>query len=87
MATVTKNRNFSQWPKLLYFKQNVPKFELYKQNDELFNIYHGIFYELGTFVDFDRLCKFGINKQNNHLKIFLSETTGSIPTKLCLNDP
>jgi hypothetical protein len=24
----------------------VPKFELYKQNDELFNIYYGIFYEL-----------------------------------------
>jgi hypothetical protein len=26
--------------------QNVPKFELYKHNDELFNIYYGIFYEL-----------------------------------------
>jgi hypothetical protein len=26
--------------------QKVPKFELYKYNDELFNIYHGIFYEL-----------------------------------------
>jgi hypothetical protein len=24
----------------------VPKFELYKDNDELFNIYYGIFYEL-----------------------------------------
>jgi hypothetical protein len=24
----------------------VPKFELYKYNDELFNIYYGIFYEL-----------------------------------------
>jgi hypothetical protein len=24
----------------------VPKFELYKHNDELFNIYYGIFYEL-----------------------------------------
>jgi hypothetical protein len=23
--------------------QNVPKFELYKHNDELFNIYYGIF--------------------------------------------
>ena len=44
MATVTKN------------SQNVPKFELYKHNDELFNIYYGIFYELWTFVDFDRLC-------------------------------
>jgi hypothetical protein len=25
--------------------QKVPKFELYKHNDELFNIYYGIFYE------------------------------------------
>jgi hypothetical protein len=86
MATVTKNRNFFKWPKLLYFKegghpriisakfgldwfssfrgedfflissplfsnlhnlsQNVPKFELYKHNDELFNKYYRIFYEL-----------------------------------------
>jgi hypothetical protein len=37
--------------------QKVPKFELYKHNDELFNIYYGIFYELWNFVDFDRLCK------------------------------
>jgi hypothetical protein len=29
MATVTKNKNFFKWPKLLYFKQKVPKFELY----------------------------------------------------------
>jgi hypothetical protein len=26
--------------------QKVPKFELYKHNDELFSIYYGIFYEL-----------------------------------------
>jgi hypothetical protein len=26
--------------------KKVPKFELYKHNDELFNIYYGIFYEL-----------------------------------------
>ena len=37
--------------------QNVSKFELYKHNDELFNIYYRIFYELWTFADFDRLCK------------------------------
>jgi hypothetical protein len=43
--------------------QNVSKFELYKHNDELFNIYCGIFYELWTFADFDQLCKLGINKQ------------------------
>jgi hypothetical protein len=35
----------------------VPKFELYKHNDELFNIYYGIFYELWNSTDFDRLCK------------------------------
>jgi hypothetical protein len=37
--------------------QKVPKFQLYKHNDELFNIYYVIFYELWTFADFDRLCK------------------------------
>jgi hypothetical protein len=36
--------------------QKMPKFELYKHNDELFNKYIGIFYELWTFADFDRLC-------------------------------
>jgi hypothetical protein len=30
--------------------QKVPKFELYKHNDELFNMYYGIFYELWTFA-------------------------------------
>jgi hypothetical protein len=47
-----------RWPPLLkieissngqncsIFSQKVPKFELYKHNDELFNIYYGIFYEL-----------------------------------------
>ena len=44
MAAITKNRNFFKWPKLLYFKPE--SFELYKHNDELFNIYYGIFYEL-----------------------------------------
>jgi hypothetical protein len=29
--------------------QKVPKFELYKHNDELFNIYYGIFYEQAKF--------------------------------------
>jgi hypothetical protein len=46
MAAMTKNRNFFKWPKLLYFKPESAKFELYKHNDELFNIYYGIFYEL-----------------------------------------
>jgi hypothetical protein len=47
-----------RWPPLLKIEissngqncfilsQNVPKCELYKHNDELFNIYYGIFYEL-----------------------------------------
>jgi hypothetical protein len=52
----------------------VPKFELYKHNDELFNIYYGIFYELCTFADFDRLCKLkkrgdGIKKITPPLKL------------------
>ena len=59
----------SRWPLLLKIEissngqncsilsQNVPKFELYKHNDELFNMYYRIFYELWTFADFDRLCK------------------------------
>ena len=54
MAAITKNRNFFKWPKLLYFKPELSKFELYKNNDELFDIYYGIFYELWTFEDFDR---------------------------------
>ena len=58
---------YPRWPPLLKIEissndqncsilsQKVPKFELYKHNDELFNIYYGIFYELWTFTDFDRL--------------------------------
>jgi hypothetical protein len=49
---------YPQWPPLLKIEissngqnfsilsQKVPKFELYKHTDELFNIYNGIFYEL-----------------------------------------
>ena len=60
---------YPKWPPLLKIEissngqncsilsQKVPKFELYKHNDELFNIYYGIFYELWTFAYFDRLCK------------------------------
>jgi hypothetical protein len=46
--------------------QKVPKFELYKHNDELFNMYYGIFYELWTSADFDRLCKF--EKKGDEIK-------------------
>ena len=50
--------------------QKVPKFELYKHNDELFNIYYGIFYELWTFAYFDRLCK--LEKRGDEIKFFSS---------------
>ena len=67
--------------------QKLPKFELYKHNDELFNIYYGIFYELWTFAYFDRLCKLVKKGGWNLKKIFSSETTVPISTKLCWNDP
>ena len=46
--------------------QKVPKFELFKHNDELFNIYYGIFNELRTFAYFDRLCK--LEKRGDEIK-------------------
>ena len=46
--------------------QKVPKFELYKHNDELFSIYYLIFYELWTFAYFDRLCK--LEKREDEIK-------------------
>ena len=89
---------YPRWPPLLKIEissngqncsilsQKVPKFELYKHNDELFNIYYRSFYELWTFTDFDRLW----NKKKGGMKlkkIFSSETTEPISTKLCWNDP
>ena len=44
----------------------MPKFELYKHNDELFSMYDRIFYELWTFADFDRLCK--LEKRGEEIK-------------------
>ena len=89
---------YPRWPPLLKIEissngqncsilsQKVPKFELYKHNDELFNIYYGIFYELWTFADFDRLCK--LEKRGMKFKKkFSSETTEPISTKLCWDDP
>jgi hypothetical protein len=69
---------YPRWPPLLKIEissngqncsmlsQKVPKFELYKHNEELFNIYYGIFYELWNFADFDRLCK--LEKRGWNLK-------------------
>ena len=89
---------YPRWPPLLKIEissndqicsilsQKMPKFELYKHNDELFNIYYRIFYELWTFAYFDRLCK--LEKRGMKLKkILSSETTVPISTKLCWNDP
>ena len=72
---------YPRWPPLLKIEissngqncsilsQKVPKFELYKHNDELFNTYYGI-----KFLDFDRLCKLekrgdGIKKKSSPLKL------------------
>ena len=88
---------YPRWPLLLkreissngqncsILSQKVPKFELYKHNDELFNIYYGIFYELWTFADFDRLCK--LEKRGDEIKKIFCEITEPISTKLCWNDP
>ena len=83
---------YPRWPPLLKIEissngqncsilsQKVPKFELYKHNDELFNIYYGIFYELWTFAYFDRLCK--LEKRGDEIKI------KSSPLKLlCQSQP
>jgi hypothetical protein len=52
-----------------------------KHNDELFNIYYVIFYELWTFTEFDRLCK--LEKRGDEIKkIFPSETTDPNELKL-----
>ena len=69
---------YRRWPPLLNIEissngqncsilsQKVPKFELYKHNDELSNLYYGIFYELWSFADFDRLCK--LEKRGGEIK-------------------
>ena len=57
---------------MLYFKPKVPKFELYKHNDELFNIYYEFF------MNFELLPnRMQIRKKGD-------ETTAPISTK---NDP
>ena len=85
---------YPRWPPLLkieissngqnysYLSQKVPKFELHKYNDELFNIYYGIFYELWTFAYFNRLCK--LEKRGMKLK---KNLLWNYSTKLCWIDP
>ena len=102
---------YPRWPPLLKIEissngqncsilsQKVPKFELYKHNDELFNIYYGIFYELWTFTDFDRLWnkkKGGIKFKKNLLlwnywanfnQTLLKWSLGDPLLKLCPSAP
>ena len=102
---------YPRWPPLLKIEissngqncsilsQKVPKFELYKHNDELFNIYYGIFYELWTFTDFDRLWnlkKGGIKLKKNLLlwnywanfnQTLLKWSLGDPLLKLCPSAP
>jgi hypothetical protein len=46
MAAMTKIEISSNGQNCSILGQKVPKFELYKHNDELFNIVYGLFYEL-----------------------------------------
>ena len=101
---------YPRWPPLLKIEissngqncsilsQKVPKFELYKHNDELFIIYYGIFYELWTFTDFDRLCKLekrGMKFKKNLLwnywanlnQTLLKWSLGGHLSKLCPSAP
>ena len=101
---------YPRWPPLLKIEisskgqncsilnQKVPKFERYKHNDEVFNIYYGIFYELWTFADFDRLCKLekrgdGIKKNllwnywANLKQTLLKWSLGGPLSKLCPSAP
>jgi hypothetical protein len=49
MAAMTKIEISSNVQNCSILSQKVPKFELYKHNDELFNIYYGIFEEISIF--------------------------------------
>jgi hypothetical protein len=65
----------------------VSKFELYKHNDELFNIYYRIFLWTLNFCLFWPIIQIRKKGGLNFKKIFSSETTEPISTKLCWNDP
>ena len=90
---------YQRWPPLLKIEissngqncsilsQKVPKFELYKHNDELFNIYYGIFLWTLNFCRFWPIMQIRKKGGMELKKIFSSETTEPISTKLCWNDP
>jgi hypothetical protein len=63
----------------------VPKFEIYKHNDELFSIYYRIFYELWTFADFDRLCK--LEKSGDKIKKISSPLLNQTLLKWFIDGP
>jgi hypothetical protein len=83
----------------LILSQNLPKFEMYKHNDELFNMYYKIVYELWTVANFDRLCKLEkrgdeIKKKCSPLKLlsqsqpnFAEMIHGWPPSKIVSGDP
>ena len=88
----------SRWPLLLKIEissngqncsilsQNVPKFELYKHNDELFSMYVQDFLWTLNFCRFWPIMQIRKKGGWNLKKIFSSETTEPISTKLCWND-
>ena len=89
---------YPRWPPLLKIEissndqncsilsQKVLKFELYKHNDELFNIYYGIFLWTLNFCLFWPIKKIRKKRRWNFKKIFSSEITEPISTKICWND-
>jgi len=64
----------------------VPKFELYKHSDELFNIYYGIFYELWTFAPKFELYKHNDEFFNMYYRIFYELWTFADFDQLCKLD-
>ena len=90
---------YLRWPPLLKIEissngqncsilsQKVPKFELYKHNDKLFNIYYGDFLWTLNFCLFWPIMQIRKKGGWNLKKKLSSETTEPISTKLCWNDP
>ena len=79
-------QNSSNGQNCSILSQKVPKFELYKHNDERFNIYYGIFLWILNFCQFWQIMQIRKKGGWNLKKIFSSETTERISTKLCWND-
>ena len=102
---------YPRWPPLLKIEissngqncsilsQKVPKFELYKHNDELFNIYYGFFMNfelLPILTDYANKKKGGMKLKKNLLlwnywanlnQTLLKWSLGGPLSKLCLSAP